>query len=561
MQEAARSRRRDPLARVGRGNVPAGRRRRRRARRSSPWSVGAAARAAVGRPARRPVGDASARERTQGAPQQAELERLARLRRAAIALPASSWPRSPKTRSHCLAAWEQARRDRRLRRVFAKPFASCCASSSASGRRRSSVSDDLYDGLLDEHEPGMRRVAVGSVAARQRASGLRTLVPANGRERRRRTRRLRRAAARERRNSSRSATRCSSTWVSTLTRGRLDRSTHPFTTMAGDDDVRLTIRRSSARSMSAIFATLHEGGHALYDQGLPRELHGTLLADGRASGVHESQARLWENHVGRSAAFWRALLREAAARVSRRVWPGWTRAACSARINVVAPSVNRVAADEATYNLHMLVRYELELALLDGDLAVADLPGAWNERYRHYLGVTAARRARRLSAGRALGARRVRLFSDVHDRQPVCGAADRSVLRAKHDLDAQLRDRQSCARCALGSRASVYAHGAELAAEDLIEAATGAAARRRTVLPAARRGASRSSTTKALRAGETRWPNTSAQSIKARRAAASSCSIEPARSCRSRRRSTRRSIRSRAGSSTIRSRSGATLKK
>ena len=87
-------------------------------------------------------------------------------------------------------------------------------------------------------------------------------------------------------------------------RGRLDRSTHPFTTMAGEDDVRLTIRSRADDPVRSIFATLHEGGHALYEQGFPRELHGTLLADAPSMGMHEAQARLWENHVGRSAGFW-----------------------------------------------------------------------------------------------------------------------------------------------------------------------------------------------------------------------------------------------------------------
>ena len=143
--------------------------------------------------------------------------------------------------------------------------------------------------------------------------------------------------------------------------------------------------------MRAIFATLHEGGHALYDQGLPRELHGTLLADAPSMGVHESQARLWENHVGRSAAFWRHYF----AQLQRAFPDAARRPRCAqlstARSTSSRPASNRVAADEATYNLHVLVRYELEIALLDGELAVADLPGAWDERYRHYLGVSAAR--------------------------------------------------------------------------------------------------------------------------------------------------------------------------
>jgi carboxypeptidase Taq len=253
-------------------------------------------------------------------------------------------------------------------------------------------------------------------------------------------------------------------------RGRLDRSTHPFTMMASDDDVRLTIRSFADDPLRAIFATLHEGGHALYDQGLPRELHGTLLADAPSMGVHESQARLWENHVGRSGAFWRhyfAKLQAAfPARLNALDARGFQRA-----IDVVAPGVNRVSADEATYNLHVLVRYELEIALLDGDLAVTDLPGAWDERYRHYLGVAAA-------------TPRDGCLQDVHWALGEFGyfptytignlyaAQLVDAYDENHDFDAELASGD------LGSlRAwlaeNVYAHGALLPAEALIERITG----------------------------------------------------------------------------------------
>ena len=254
-------------------------------------------------------------------------------------------------------------------------------------------------------------------------------------------------------------------------RGRLDRSTHPFTMMASDDDVRLTIRTSAEEPLRAIFATLHEGGHALYDQGLPRELHGTLLADAPSMGVHESQARLWENHVGRSAAFWRHYFPKLKTAFPTQLGAldarGFQRA-----INVVVPGVNRVAADEATYNLHVLVRYELEIALLDGDLAVADLPGAWDERYRALPRRQRGQPARRLLAGRALGARRVRLLPDLHDRQPLRGAARRRVRREPRSRR-RARRRQLERAARPGSPRIVYAHGAELPAEALIERITG----------------------------------------------------------------------------------------
>jgi carboxypeptidase Taq len=253
-------------------------------------------------------------------------------------------------------------------------------------------------------------------------------------------------------------------------RGRLDSSSHPFTMMTSDHDVRLTIRSSPQEPLRAIFATLHEGGHALYDQGLPAELHGTLLADAPSMGVHESQARLWENHVGRSAAFWRHYFPKLKAafptQLSALDARGFQRA-----INVVLPSVNRVAADEATYNLHVLVRYELEIALLDGDLAVADLPGAWEERYRNYLGVSAT-------------SPRDGCLQDVHWALGEFGYFPTYTIGnlyaaqlvdsydESHDLDTELAvGNLSSLRAWLAEK--VYAHGAELPAEALIERITG----------------------------------------------------------------------------------------
>jgi carboxypeptidase Taq len=255
-----------------------------------------------------------------------------------------------------------------------------------------------------------------------------------------------------------------------FTRGRLDRSTHPFTMMAGEDDVRLTIRSSANDPLRAIFATLHEGGHALYDQGLPSQLRGTLLADGPSMGLHESQARLWENHVGRSRAFWVHYFDKL-----RALFPAEL-AACDARtfhreLNVIAPGTNRVAADEATYNLHILVRYELELALLGGELESADLPGAWSERYKHYLGVTpeSAREGPLQDVHWALG-------DFGYFPTYAIGNLYAAQLVEAYERSANLED--ELARGDLGSlrawlQRSIYARGAELDAEDLIEAATG----------------------------------------------------------------------------------------
>jgi carboxypeptidase Taq len=168
-------------------------------------------------------------------------------------------------------------------------------------------------------------------------------------------------------------------------RGRLDRSAHPFCTGLGGD-VRLTTRFHRANVLDALGSTMHEGGHGLYEQGLAVEHLGTPLGEAVSLGVHESQSRLWENQVGRSRAFWqwcRPLARQhLGAWVDAFPAPELFRCA-----NRVQPSLIRVEADEATYNLHVMVRFQLEVALLRGELPVGELPAAWNDAYRDLLGV------------------------------------------------------------------------------------------------------------------------------------------------------------------------------
>jgi carboxypeptidase Taq len=242
--------------------------------------------------------------------------------------------------------------------------------------------------------------------------------------------------------------------------------------MASDDDVRLTIRASPEEPVRAIFATLHEGGHALYDQGLPRELHGTLLADAPSMGVHESQARLWENHVGRNAAFWRHYFPKLQASFPAQLQALDARTFHRA-INVVAPGVNRVAADEATYNLHVLVRYELEIALLDGDLQVADLPAAWDERYRRYLGVSAElpRDGCLQDVHWALGEFG---YFPTYTIGNLYAAQLVDAYDAGHDLDAEL-EKGNLGALRQWLAEHLYVHGAQLPAETLIERITGRA--------------------------------------------------------------------------------------
>jgi carboxypeptidase Taq len=169
--------------------------------------------------------------------------------------------------------------------------------------------------------------------------------------------------------------------------GRQDRSIHPFTGGTHPLDVRLTTKVDEGNPFPALFGSLHEGGHGLYEQGFqPRDFR-TPLAAAPSMGLHESQSRLWENLVGRSRAFWRhyyPLLRHELPEALGDV----PEEAFFAQVNRVSRSLVRTEADEVTYNLHIVLRYHLELRLLSGDLTVADLPEAWKERMQALLGVT-----------------------------------------------------------------------------------------------------------------------------------------------------------------------------
>ncbi len=169
--------------------------------------------------------------------------------------------------------------------------------------------------------------------------------------------------------------------------GRVDVGNHPFCTSIGPGDVRIALRYYPRNFARGFFAVLHEVGHALYDQGLDRSHYGTPMGEAASLGLHESQSRLWENLVGRNRGFWRhfypqlqSVFHEALHDVSLETF--------RAVINRVAPGVVRVQADEVTYDLHIMIRFELERALLVGDLQAIDLPGAWAELYHRFLGVT-----------------------------------------------------------------------------------------------------------------------------------------------------------------------------
>lgn len=172
-----------------------------------------------------------------------------------------------------------------------------------------------------------------------------------------------------------------------FTRGRQDRAVHPFCTSFGRDDVRITTRYDRRFLPTALMGTIHETGHALYEQGFDPKDAATPLADGASLGVHESQSRLWENVIGRSRPFWNVFFPELQQTFPEALGDVDLETFYRA-INRVEPSLIRVEADEVTYNLHIMLRFEIERDLIDGRLSVADAPEAWNAKMEAYLGIT-----------------------------------------------------------------------------------------------------------------------------------------------------------------------------
>ena len=170
-------------------------------------------------------------------------------------------------------------------------------------------------------------------------------------------------------------------------RGRQDKAPHPFETSFSVNDVRITTRFETDNPTATLFSTLHESGHAMYEQGINQDYERTSLRAGASLAVHESQSRMWENLVGRSLPFWQYFYPSLQKQFPAQLGDVKLRAFYKA-INKVQPSLIRVNADEATYNMHIMLRLELEIGMVEGSIAVKDLPGIWNAKMKEYLGVT-----------------------------------------------------------------------------------------------------------------------------------------------------------------------------
>ncbi len=243
--------------------------------------------------------------------------------------------------------------------------------------------DHIYDPLLDDYEPGMKTAEVKEIFNKLRPQQVELLKaiaekepPDNSFLKKHYKEELQEKFGRY------VITRFGYDWE----RGRLDVTEHPFTTSFGQGDVRITTRYLKDDGGSALFSTMHESGHAMYSQGIPKKYRRHPLSGAASLAIHESQSRLWENLVGRSKEFWsffypslQMLFPEHLGNISQDTF--------YRGINKVEPSLIRVEADEATYNLHIMLRLEIEIGLMEGTIEVKDLPEIWNTRMEEYLGI------------------------------------------------------------------------------------------------------------------------------------------------------------------------------
>jgi carboxypeptidase Taq len=321
-----------------------------------------------------------------------------------------------------------------------------------------------YDALLDAFEPGARSATVREVFARL-SDGLVPLVAAIGE----RPQPGPLPGTFEAGGQRALALEMARSFGFDETAWRVDDSVHPFMSAIARTDIRVTSRWHDG-DLAGIFAVMHEVGHGLYEAGVDPALDRTTLGTGVSLGIHESQSRLWENQVGRSEAFWSHWLPRAGDYFDQ--LRGMELVSFLRAVNVVSPSLIRVEADEATYALHVILRFELEVALVEGTLAVADVPAAWNERMRDLLGVEVPDDARGCLQDIHWAFGELGYFPTYALGNIVSAQLWRAARAAQPDLDDALA-RGDCTGLLEWLRENVHRHGRRLDPADLLRQATG----------------------------------------------------------------------------------------
>lgn len=316
------------------------------------------------------------------APQEAALHQWRRDFTKAKALPKSFVEQLALLQSQSILAWRQAKKDNSF-----KSFAPFLEKLVGMVRKKADYlgfDDHPYDALLDEYEPGATTKAITKEFGALRKSIVELLKKINS------TKQVDDSFIHgnfdhDKQISFSKQILQDMGYGSEF--GRLDFSSHPFSSASHPTDSRITTRLHSTSLLSCISVVLHEGGHALYEMGLPVEQYGTPLGDALSLGMHESQSRWWETRIGQSQPFWQHYLpklkKHFDGSLNKVTFDKFYQA-----INKVEPSLIRVEADEVTYSLHVILRFELEKALIKGSLKIKDIPHAWNAKMKELLGLT-----------------------------------------------------------------------------------------------------------------------------------------------------------------------------
>ncbi len=312
----------------------------------------------------------------------ANLREFQRVRDRALKIPRSLVAALAEATSHAQQAWVQAKQQSEWRH-FA-PHLTRLVELKRQEAEAVGYTREPYDALLDEYEPTMRLADLEPLFSELKHGLVELIGRTAGADSKPQRSLLRQRYDVELQN--RFGMEVLRDMGYDFAAGRLDRSAHPFTQGIAIADVRITTKYDPDDLGVGLFANLHEGGHALYEQGLPPEQEGTPVAQAVSLGIHESQSRLWENAVGRSRPFWEHYLPRL-----RELFPTQLGKASAEdlyrAVNVVRPSLIRIEADEVTYNLHIILRLELERALLRGEIKVNDLPALWAEKMHAYFGL------------------------------------------------------------------------------------------------------------------------------------------------------------------------------
>ncbi len=328
--------------------------------------------------------------------------------------------------------------------------------------------DHPYDTLLDNYEPGMKTEEVKAIFDKLRPKQVKLIKAIAA------SKQVKDAFLFRKYNEKKLIdfgvdviTRFGYDW----NRGRQDKAPHPFETTFNVNDVRITTRFEEDNPLATLFSSMHEAGHAMYEQGVNPAYERTPLSGGTSLAVHESQSRMWENLVGRSLPFWEHFYP-----MLKKTFPaqleGVSLKTFYKAINKVEPSLIRVNADEATYNLHIMLRLELEIGMVEGTIAVKDLPEIWNTKMQEYLGVVPPDDAKGVLqdihwSGGAIG-----YFSTYALGNLVSAQLWEKIRKDLRDLDDQIC-KGNFSELLAWLRSNIHRHGHKYDPQELVQRVTG----------------------------------------------------------------------------------------